>query len=100
MKSSIKITVVKRLLHKELVERYTKKGDWQLCPVLNEGDEFISTNLEMPSGFCDWAWVDIQKFVMALARGADFEGVKRGTFITCCSDGFRPVIFKLERTEE
>jgi uncharacterized repeat protein (TIGR04076 family) len=33
------------------------------------------------------------------ARGGDFVGVKPGTFVTCCTDGFRPVFFKLERID-
>jgi uncharacterized repeat protein (TIGR04076 family) len=51
----------------------------------------------MPTGFCSWAWADIQKYVMVLARGGNFLGVKPGTFVTCCTDGFRPVFFGLER---
>lgn len=27
-------------------------------------------------------------------------GVKPGVFVTCCTDGFRSVFFKLERVEE
>jgi uncharacterized repeat protein (TIGR04076 family) len=37
--------------------------------------------------------------VLTLARGGNFLGVKPGTFVTCCTDGFRPVFFKLERID-
>jgi uncharacterized repeat protein (TIGR04076 family) len=53
----------------------------------------------MPEGFCSWAWADVQKYVLTLARGGNFLGVKPGRFITCCTDGFRPVVFQLERIE-
>jgi len=100
MKASVKITVLKKLFSSNLVDNYTDSNDWKPCEMLKEGQEFISENVEMPSGFCSWAWADIQKYVMALARGANFIGVKPGLFITCCTDGFRPVIFKLERIDE
>ena len=45
----------------------------------------------MPKKFCGWAWSDIQKIVWGMSRG----GVKK--FVTCCTDGYRPVIFLLER---
>ena len=100
MKTNVKITVLKRLFSSNLVDNYTDSNDWKPCEMLKERQEFISENVEMPSGFCSWAWADIQKYVMALARGANFIGVKPGLFITCCTDGFRPVIFKLERIDE
>ncbi len=60
----------------------------------------------MPEGFCAWAWADISKMVVSLMAGASFD---RGLFekwmkdgssaVACCTDGFRPVIFKLERIE-
>jgi uncharacterized repeat protein (TIGR04076 family) len=53
----------------------------------------------MPEGFSDWAWADMQKYVMVLARGGNMLGVKPGTFVTNCSDGFRPVFYLLERIE-
>jgi len=48
---------------------------------------------------CSWAWCDIHKYVVTLARGGNFLGVKPGIFVTCCTDGFRPVFFKLKRIE-
>jgi uncharacterized repeat protein (TIGR04076 family) len=45
----------------------------------------------MPEGFCGWAWADIQKLVYGMARGG------QKVFVTCCTDGYRPVVFKLER---
>jgi len=42
----------------------------------------------------------MQKYVMTLARGGKFLGCMPGIFITYCTDGFRPVFYKLERIEE
>ena len=52
----------------------------------------------MPDGFPGWAWTDIQKSVMVLARGGNMLGVQPGKFVSCCTDGFRPVFF-LARTD-
>jgi len=99
MKASVRISVVKKLVNRELMERYNEPEPWGACSALEVGQEFVSENVNMPAGFCSWAWADIQKYVMALARGANMGGVKPGTFATCCTDGFRPVIFLLERIE-
>lgn len=96
MNAKVKIAVMKRLLHKELLEKYCE-SIWEPCERLKEGQEFVSEGVNMPEGFCGWAWADIQKYVMTLARGGNFVGVEPGIFVTCCTDGFRPVIFKLER---
>jgi len=54
--------------------------------------------MAMPPSFCSWAWADIQRDVAHLAIGGDFPWIKqRGIMITCCTDGLRPVVFKLER---
>jgi len=96
--ADVKITVLKRLFLEDVVQEYAE-GDWAPCDRLTEGQEFVvaGKDLEMPSGFCSWAWADIFKQVLTLARGGNFRGTKPGTFVTCCTDGFRPVIFALEK---
>ena len=42
----------------------------------------------------------MQKYVMTLARGGNMLGVAPRVFITNCTDGFRPVSYKLERVED
>ena len=97
----VRITVLKRLFHEDIVAEYTEHAVWKPCDRLKEGQEFVSDGgMEMPPGFCSPAWADIQKYAMALGRGANFVGVKPGIFVTCCTDGFRPVVFKLERMPE
>ena len=60
-----------------------------------------------PEGLCDEAWKAIYQYVFALAHGAGNEVFyygdwirKPGTAICSCNDGLRPVIFKLETTQE
>lgn len=96
MDADVKITVLKRSHNAEILKEYAGSV-WTPCERFSEGKEFVSQHGNMPDGFCSWAWSDIQKYVMALARGANFLDVKPGTFVTCCTDGFRPVIFKVER---
>ena len=98
----VRITVLKKTFNTEFVEAYTEEGAFRpsgCCHDFDEGQEFISDG-HMPEGFSDWAWTDIQKYVVTLARGGNFLGVKPGLFVTCCTDGFRPVFYKLERIEE
>ncbi len=91
----VKITVMKKLYHADLVEQYAQNPEvWSPCTHFNVGDIFITDKDQpwnMPNGFCGWAWADIQKIVYGMARGG------QDLFITSCTDGYRPVIFKLEK---
>lgn len=55
----------------------------------------------MPEGFCPWAWIDIYQSVNAISAGATFAPWNRrdGQTIVCCTDGIRPVVFKVEAIE-
>jgi uncharacterized repeat protein (TIGR04076 family) len=99
-----KITVLKRTFHQDLVDAYkTEEAAQQmgLCPLFHEGQEFLADQpWSSPEGFCTWAWADMRQYVLAACSGGEFPGAKpSNTFITCCTDGFRPVIFKVERVE-
>ncbi|MEM2111818.1 MAG: TIGR04076 family protein [Candidatus Bathyarchaeia archaeon] len=97
--SKVKITVLKRLVLNDL-DKY-KKEPSVACTLFKDGQEFVSERLQMPNGFCSWAWADIQRDVAVLALNGNFDWVKdKGVGISCCTDGFRPVVFKLERIEE
>ena len=90
----VKITVVKKTLNEDLIEKYTDTGDWGMCSVFEEGQEFIvseNTPWQAPEGFCGWAWGDIVQRVWGMARGGP------NVFVTCCTDGYRPVMFLLEK---
>ena len=96
--SDVKITVLKKVETGEVFEEYAGEEAQPVCPVVELGAEFVSKNMGMPEGFCSWAWADIQRDVAHLSMGGDFPWMKeKGEMISCCTDGLRPVIFKLER---
>ncbi len=98
MTGDVKITILRRTLNRDFQDTCAD-ATWPLCRRFEDNQEFVSTGVNMPEGFCSWAWCDIQKYVMTLSRGGNFGGVKPGVFVACCTDGFRPVFFKLERVE-
>ncbi|WP_371804554.1 TIGR04076 family protein [Candidatus Lokiarchaeum ossiferum] len=104
-----KITVLKRTFHADLAEEYlqTKTGP---CGEFEDGQEFIvSSPSAKPESFpCSFAWHDIHKILITLMQGGNFKNYVGKTgkiwkwmkadnaYITCCVDGIRPVIFKIE----
>ena len=104
----VKITVLKTTLDRELAEEYGAEG-LTACPMLREGQVFYA-DYAKPEGFCDEAWKAVYQ-VAAFRPGptARGEGPRSTTGgldsqarrATCsCNDGLRPVIFKLEATDE
>ena len=82
----------------DLFDEHASVGTTPTCTRVKPGQVFVSRGMQMPEGFCSWAWADIQRDVVHLALGGDFPWMKqRGTTLACCTDGLRPVIFKLER---
>ena len=103
--NKVKITVLKTTLDKELAEEYGAEG-LTACPMMKKGQVFYA-DYSKPLGFCDEAWKAIYQYVFALAHGSGKELFyygdwirKPGVAICSCNDGLRPVIFKLEATEE
>ncbi|MGD2200623.1 MAG: TIGR04076 family protein [Candidatus Bathyarchaeota archaeon] len=96
--SDVKITVIKKIETGEIFEEYAVEDAEASCPAIKLGDEYVSKSMAMPEGFCSWAWADIQRDVVHLAMGGEFPWIKQeGKMISCCTDGLRPVLFKLER---
>lgn len=101
--SKSKITVLKRMVNQELIDQYTGEAyrleETAPCPYLRDAQEFIVDDLgALPEGFCAWAWVNIHAELTTIMSGGDFSPwIKPGTAIACCSDGLRPVVFKIER---
>ncbi|MBN1328835.1 MAG: TIGR04076 family protein [Candidatus Heimdallarchaeota archaeon] len=104
--TKIKITVIKRfapedVFGKEYIAPSGKKIE--RCNKFTDNQEFISEDLTMPEGFCSWAW---NNDIYLDAKVLNFEGnfwktwTEEGTMFTACSDGVRPVCFKLERIDE
>ncbi len=100
-----KITILKTTLDKELAAEYGVDGLGP-CPMMQAGQVFYA-DYAKPEGFCDEAWKAIYQYVFALSHGADDElfyygdWIKTpGVAIVSCNDGLRPVIFKIEATDE
>lgn len=103
--NKVKITVLKTTLDKELAEEYGAAG-LDKCPMHTEGQVFYA-DYAKPDNFCDEAWKAVYQYVFALAHGAENELFyygdwirKPGVAVCSCNDGLRPVIFKLEATNE
>lgn len=101
----VRITVLKCTLDRELAEEYGAEG-LTACPMLKEGQVFYA-DYAKPEGLCDEAWKAIYQYVFALAHmgcGDLFyygDWIRKpGVAICSCNDGLRPVIFKLEATDE
>ena len=101
----VKITVLRKTFISDLAEEYGPEGLGP-CPMLREGQVFYA-DYAKPEGLCDEAWKAIYQYVFALEHGADtrlfYYGDwirKPGIAICSCNDGLRPVIFKLEATDE
>ena len=99
-----KITVLKTNYFEDLAEEYRRPDVHQgPCPFFKVGDEFIVNYLtEKSADFnCDWAWHDIHKILMTLMTNGDFGTwmKNKNNFITCCTDGVKPVVFKIERLD-
>ncbi len=97
----LKITVLKRLDPKEIFDVYpVAERDWFVpCDIYEDGQEFIvDESLRMPEGFCPSAWQTMYHNIRTLGFGGNLPYFKeKGVAVTCCSDGMRPVIFKIER---
>ena len=129
MKHKVKVTVIDKKVYPELQEKYCADPKAGMCPCYNIGDEFVferddendhfwhgglntlvktsadpntvAGGLKMPH--CSEAWDAISRYIYTgLQGGSIMKGwMKReNEMICCCSDGTRPVIFKIERIDE
>ena len=88
-----KITVLRLDFNEDLYIQYPY-GNASPCGRLSVGQEFVSINRwDPPEGFCVWAWRDLIPVIQSYHEGRDHPSIQ------CCTDGLRPVIFKLERIE-
>jgi len=97
-----KITVLKTLYHADLDAEY-RRADVHHgpCHLFKEGQKFLVEYLgRRPEGFdCEWAWNDIHKIIFSFITNGNFGTWMKNpdNFITCCTDGVKPVVFKIER---
>lgn len=101
----VRITVLKTTMDRELADEYGVEGIGT-CPMHRAGQVFMA-DYAKPEGLCDEAWKAMYQYVFALAHNGG-EGLfyygdwirEPGVAICSCNDGIRPVIFKLEATDE
>ena len=100
----IRITVVHRELYQDLVDAYggesMKEHGLPQCQTFQDGQTFeIEGPLRCPEGFCTWAWADLQRDFAMLLFGPPKVWEKQ-PMLVCCTDGFRPVVFRAEHVFE
>jgi hypothetical protein len=84
---TVRITVLKTLFHQDLADEYRRPDvHYGPCPFFTEGQEFTVNYLtERP----------------LMVKGDFGTWMKDpNVFITCCTDGVKPVVFKAERLAE
>lgn len=128
MQHKVKLTVIDKKLYPDLQARYCADPHAGACPCYNVGDEFLFERYGTADEFwhmglhtlkqtcgsaedvagghsfphCSEAWDAISRYIYAGLQGGS---IMRGwmnderVMITCCSDGTRPVIFKIERLD-
>ena len=80
------------------------------CPCFKEGDTFLLKRTPerddfyhlMNGRFCGEAWDAISRYVYTALQGGSIMHKwtnDERMMITCCNDGTRPVIFKIERID-
>lgn len=110
MQYKVKVTVVDKKLYPELQRQYCADRDAGACPLYNVGDEFLFERYAGKDDFwsmgrgsqCSEAWDAISRYIYTgLQGGAIMRGWMNDdrVMIVCCSDGTRPVIFKIERID-
>jgi len=101
----LKITVLERTFNREIAEAYGsdafKTGtDFGPCPSFEDGAEIVLDGIAPPPGFCPRAWADIHGEVRMVANGGAQDFMRRPhSALSCCTNGIRPVIFRIERID-
>lgn len=110
MNHKCKVTVLETRVFPELQEQYLADPKSGVCPCFEPGQEFLfdgdgfwhfGRDLD-PKFPCSEAWDCISRYVYAALQGGS---IMRGwtnderMMISCCNDGTRPVIFKIERID-
>ena len=98
----VRITVKRIARYDDLIAEYENPIE-HACE-MTVGQVFLCEGWKKPDGFCDSAWETVSTFVLALSHGAQnlYDGWMKDprSAIISCNDGFRPVSFLLETTDE
>lgn len=102
--SRCRITVVKKELYTDLIDRYCDPATVP-CEVFQVGDEFIADRnsyfkMQFEKPFCSEAWHAISPYVFTMIQGGEPSWAVDHAVLACCNDGARPVVFRLERIED
>jgi uncharacterized repeat protein (TIGR04076 family) len=103
--AKLKITVLERTFNQEIAAAYGsdafKPGrGFGPRPNFSDGQAFVLDGLNKPAAFCNWAWADIHGVIRTVAfGGAHGFMTTRGSAIVCCTDGMKPVVFKVGRVD-
>lgn len=88
-------------------EEYLADPQSGVCPFFEVGQEFIVDRNDfsymLHGKFCSEAWDAVSRYIYtALQGGSVMEGWTKDekVMIACCNNGTRPVVFKIERTDE
>ena len=97
--AKLKITIIRAFSPEDVFghEYRSPAGEIAEACYLKEGDSWIVEGDKKPEGFCSWAWEDLRKDRYLLYFGGDIPDTEDGVVFVSCSDGKRPVVFKLER---
>ena len=97
-----RITVMRVASYDDLMEKYENPIE-HACS-MREGQTFLTNGWERPAGFCESAWESLSPFVLALSSGGSniYDGWMKDprSAMISCNDGFRPVSFYIEATDE
>ena len=127
MQHKCKVTVIDKKLYPELQAQYCANPNSGACPIYNVGDEYIFERYGKADDFwhiglgtltkagggdslagstrfphCSEAWDAISRYIYTALQGGS---IMRGwmnderVMIACCSDGTRPVVFKIQRLD-
>lgn len=100
-----RVTVLRRECYQDLQSRFLDEPEAGPCPLFQTGDVFTidSSNVNRmvnEGNFCPKAWECIKCHVndaLTDVAPCDSKTAMPGQTIACCSDGTRPVVFKIER---
>ena len=100
-KPKLKITVLKRLDPQEMFDTLpvTLKKPMGPCSIFHDGQVIhVDESLRMPDGFCETAWRNFYHNIRTLGYGGGLPFFEEtNVAINSCTDGMRPVIFKIEQ---
>ncbi|MCM1136171.1 MAG: TIGR04076 family protein [Clostridium sp.] len=128
MQYKVKLTVIDKKLYTDLQAKYCADANAGMCSCYHVGDEFIFERYGAADDFwhmglntlkqsvhradgvaggtafphCSEAWDAVSRYIYTGLQGGS---IMRGwmnderVMIACCSDGTRPVIFKIERMD-